>query len=188
MLTIPSERKKWDISLIEMKPVASQGFIFTYSSEKTVYEFHTTINMSKKESSTFVDFLTTCYEKQDRNSKIGKISSSYVIERLDEHVFSTKESEDGIMSGLASDVTLGRIRVAWSSSYCETSFYLLRRDLFQEADVLQRSLDRFMCVAEGREDQMVNLKNDKNPLIDAFERKRLDRANTFFSSRQLGFE
>jgi hypothetical protein len=192
ILTVPSERKKWDILLIDMKPVGSNGFIFTYSSEKTVYEFHTLISIAKASESeqipATVEFVTTCYEKLDPISKIGKINSSYSIEKMDEHVSSTKESQDMILCGLASDFVAGRVKVQWSSSYCQTSFSLVRGDVFQEADVLKKSLDRLICVAEGREEQMESLENPKNPLIDAFERKRLDRAFTFCSSNQFQSE
>lgn len=166
MLTKPEERKEWDIMLVDMKKINNNGIVFTYSSDRTFYEFHTISTVSKSETVTQITFSTTCYEKQQNNSKIGKINSHYEIKDI-------KNSLNGIESSDGNLIN-NRVKIIWVSQYCETSFALVRDDLLQETDFLKKSMERFICVAENKAASLESLHKPKNHFIDAFERKRLD--------------
>lgn len=175
ILTIPEERKKWDIVLVEMKKIDGNGIVFTYSSDRTIYEFHTLTSITESSHATFVTFSTTCYEKQQTNSKLGKINSQYEIERIEDQIHYTSESEEKLINSLSTEMTHNKVKILWKSHYCETSFALVRGDVFQEADFLKNTMLRFICVAEDQVSRLEDMKKLKNPLIDTFERKKLDK-------------
>lgn len=175
ILTIPEERKKWDIMLVEMKKFDDDGIVFTYSSNRTIYEFHTLTTIRDSNPTTFVTFSTTCYEKQQTNSKLGKINSQYEIERIEDQLHYTNESEEKLINSLSTEMIHNKVKILWKSHYCETSFALVRGDVFQEADFLKNSMLRFICVAEDQVSRLEDIKKMKNPLIDTFERKKLDK-------------
>ena len=177
ILIKPEERIKWDIMLFEMNMIGEDGFVFTYLSGRTIYEFHTISSIIENASSTEVNFSTTCYEKQQTNSKLGKINSHYEIERIEDQPHYSNESEEKQIDSLSTDLVHSKVRIVWRSHYCETSFALVRGDVFQEADFLRKTLERFICVAEDRTSRLEDIKKLRNPLIHTFERKKLDRAS-----------
>lgn len=177
ILIKPEERIKWDIMLFEMKLIGEDGFVFTYLSDRTIYEFHTVSSITENASSTQVNFSTTCYEKQQTSSKLGKINSHYEIERIEDQPPYSNESEEKQIDSLSTELVHNKVKIVWKSHYCETSFALVRGDVFQEADFLKKTLERFICVAEDRASRLEDIRKLRNPLIHTFERKKLDRAS-----------
>ena len=166
VLTVPTERKKWDLKMQEMIRIPKEsGFIIIYSAERKLYEFHTEVSIEKFEKSAKVLFLTKCFQFKRNNTILGNLSSSYQIEINDEF---DKDLRVGSNSALRN-----RIKINWNAHFCENSFNLVREDIFQEATVMQKSFERLVSILEFNED--LNEGEMKNPLLDKFERKKLTK-------------
>lgn len=175
ILTIPCERKKWDLRLVDMEPFPEEnGYVFTYLSDRTLYEFHT--NIIKVVNSTTcgnVEFKTTCYEFKQKNSILGNFYSNYLIETVEDGVSSTSDSETTCFNhGEVKGV--GKVKVTWNSHFCEASYALVRGDLFQEADILKKSFELFISAAENKQ-MKIRRENSANFLLDTIERKTLSK-------------
>lgn len=183
ILTVPSERKKWDLRLVDMKPIAEiQGFTFTYLADRTLYEFHTSLKQTQTNSLATLDFQTTCYMFKQPNSILGRFSSYFAIEQCDDQVSSTKDSEEKIF--LDESKTSSKVKINWNAHYCEASYHLIRGDLFQEADILRKTFELFIDIAEFREDKAKTVQQLENPVLQAFERKKLTRAHSLFMGNE----
>ena len=182
ILTIPCERKKWDLRLVDMQAIPDgEGYIFTYLSERTLYEFHTSITkIINSNGNGSVEFKTTCYEFKQRNSILGNFNSLYVIEIAEELPSSTNDSDEKVYFKQG-EASLGRVKVTWSSHFCEASYALVRGDVFQEADVLKKSFELFISTAEHKNGKFKkgNRESSVSSLVDACERKKLRRTFTF---------
>ncbi|OMJ85526.1 hypothetical protein SteCoe_13141 [Stentor coeruleus] len=183
ILTVPSERKKWDLRLVDMKPIAEiQGFTFTYLADRTLYEFHTSLIQTQTNSLATLDFQTICYMFKQPNSILGRFSSYFAIEQYDDQVSNTKDSEDKIF--LNESKTSSKVKINWNAHYCEASYHLIRGDLFQEADILRKTFELFIDIAEFREDKTKTTQQLENPILQAFERKKLTRAHSLFMGNE----
>ncbi|OMJ72071.1 hypothetical protein SteCoe_29578 [Stentor coeruleus] len=179
ILTVPSERKKWDIRLVDMKPIAEiQGFSFTYLAERTLYEFHTAMKKTQTNSLATIEFQTTCYMFKQPNSVLGRFNSCYIIEQCDDQVSSTKDSEEKLFLNSNESKSSSKVKINLNSHYCEASYHLVRGDLFQEADTMRKSFELFIDIAEYREDRIKTPQSVDNPILQAFERKKLGRAKS----------
>lgn len=179
ILTVPSERKKWDLRLVDMKPIAEiQGFSFTYLAERTLYEFHTTMKKTQTNSLATIEFQTTCCEFKQPNSVLGRFNSYYIIEQCDEQVSSTKDSDEKVFLSSNENKSNSKVKINLNVHYCEASYHLVRGDLFQEADTMRKSFELFIDIAEFRGDRIKTPQSIDNPILQAFERKKLGRAKS----------
>ena len=114
LLSIPCERKKWDLRLIEMKLIPETNcYVFTYNSDRTLYEFHTVILTNQSENIGVVEFKTICYEFKQKNTILGNFTSVYQIGLIEDQSSSTKESDEkDILSPGDEKKTNGRIKLS----------------------------------------------------------------------------
>jgi hypothetical protein len=174
ILTIPRERKKWDLRLLEFKPMPDlDGYIVTYMADRTLYEFHTSIKIIQNTNNASIEFISKCYGLKIPNSILGNFHSVYKIEMIEDNA-STNDSDDKEFMNPNENKGIGKVKASWFSHFCESSYSLVKGDLFQEADLLKKSFERFLQVAENRED-MIKIENSENALIDACNRKKLGK-------------
>ena len=140
------------------------GFIFIYSADRKIYEFHVNAQVFKTEYNATLEFNTVCYEFKRKNSVHGKCNSTYFVETIEDFEnFDENKPKD-----------LKNLKVSFEVHFCEDSFELVRADLFQETDILRRSYERFIALAEfdnSTKPEFLTL----NSFLDTFERKKLTK-------------
>ena len=177
MLTIPCERKKWDLRMVDMQLMPDMNtYILIYISDRTLYEFHTAIIQNQNHNTGMVEFKTICYEAQKKGSIKGNFSSIYCIELIEDHISSTKESEEkNYLHSCDERKSCGKVKVTWNSHFCEHSYALIRGDLFQEANVVKKSFETFISVAENRYENSTQYMNKH-------EKKQIYNKTVYISS------
>jgi hypothetical protein len=161
-LTDPNERKKWDLRMQEMIRIPKEsGFIIIYAAERKLYEFHTDVSIEKNELEGKVEFSTKCFQFKRKNTILGNLSSCYKIEKIDLNV-----------------------KITWNAHFCQNSFNLVREDIFQEANVLQKSFERLIRILESKDDEVDGIRVDDG-LLEKFERKKLTKTFSLESFKFL---
>ena len=166
VLTLPDERKKWDIRLQDMISLPQNGgYIFIYANERKLYEFHSIVKSTQTEIQGSVEFNTLCYELKMQNTVFGQFSSVYTAGVLEE--FEAVERYD------PKGNPIRRLKVSWKAHFCEASFELVKGDIFQEADILRKSCQLMINLAEFRDEVSSEALQAENNLLETFERKKL---------------
>jgi hypothetical protein len=168
IITSPAERKKWDIRLKEMISIPD-GYVFIYSSDRKLYEFHSLVKTSQTDIVSSVEFSTLCYEFKRQNTVLGNFNSLYTAEVVEDANYENRYPK--------------KIKVTWNARFCQNSFELIRGDVFQEADVLKRSFDKLVDLAEFKEEKLENSLQRQNTDSDLFGRKKLRKTFRMSSIR-----
>lgn len=172
ILTVPSERKKWDIRMQEMLNIPlNGGFIFIYANERKLYEFHSLVKILQSQTQGTVEFNTLCYEFKRQNTVFGKFTSVYNASVIEE----TEEENKGLEEFDPQGNKFHKLKVTWNSHFCEASFELIRGDIFQEADILRKSFQLMINLAEFRDQETAEGIQNENNLLETFERKKLTK-------------
>ena len=168
VLTVPSERKKWDIRMQEMINIPlKDGYIFIYANERKLYEFHSMVKSSQTETRGSIEFNTLCYEFKMQNTVFGQFTSVYTAEILDESEVVERYDPKGN--------PVRKLKVCWQAHFCEASFELVRGDIFQEADILKKSYQLMINLAEFKDNTNAEALQSENNLLETFERKKLTK-------------
>lgn len=150
----------------------TDSYVLVYLSDRIHYEFHNSITKFQSNTSTTIEFRSTCYELKQPNSVLGDFNSVYKIEAIEETTQSTNDSEEKFFSDSSEHKNSRKVSVTWNSHFCKASYPLVRGDLFQEDETLKKSIERFIYLAENTKETPAFEKNE-NPLIDACNRKYL---------------
>ena len=177
--------------MIEMEEVPrindEIGLKMLFSQDRTLYEFHSSVYIQRSLYTTIVNFKSKHFTHIKTKGILGKMTSSYKLEYLDnkESSFAIKKPENNSKRNSSSNDILmeesdklqASIKCTWKSTFCENSKKLFINDCFQENDMLKQTLERFIYIAESRAPTEIE-KTPANTILEACERKKLRRKCT----------
>ena len=163
-LTVPSERKKWDLRMQEMIRIQKDntGYIIIYAARKKLYEFHIHVEIEQSDTHALIQFSTKCYEFKRNDTIFGNMNSSFRADMIQDLNRVDEEGRKVMM-----------LKVEWNARFCENSFSVVREDIFQEANLLQKSFEILISELECKNE----IVEERDTFLEKFERKKL--AKTF---------
>lgn len=191
LLTQPESRKKWDLKLVDIEKIPLHnddlGLKMLYMQDRTLYEFHNTVNVTRSIFHTIVNFRSKGHSHIKSKGILGKMTSSYKLENLSQpdcsfiYPFKEKDMKRNSSSGdiLQEELEkkLASIKMTWKATFCELSKKMFVSDCLEETDSLKHTMNRFIHLAESRPSQKVE-KSPANTILEACERKKLRKLHT----------
>lgn len=188
LLVVPEQRKKWDLRLLEMQEIPRHnddiGLISVYSQDRTLYEFHSSVQIQRTLYLASIIFKNKSYPSITPKGLLSKMTSTYKLEYLtkknpsflyiDKENTIKKNSSCGDLIQDEIDKLQVSIKVNWNASFCESSKKMFIKDFIGESEVFKQSLMRFVCAAESRSFIEID-KTPNNAILEACERKKLRR-------------
>lgn len=161
-ITVPSERKKWDLRMQEMIRIQkdNKGYIIIYAASKKLYEFHIEVELEQSDTHALIQFATKCYEFKRNDTIFGNMNSSFKVEMIEDLNRVDDEGRKVMM-----------LKVEWNAHFCENSFNVVREDIFQEANVMQKSFEILISILECK----LEIPEERSELLAKFERKKLTK-------------